>query len=285
MNDHARPPAANRVVLTGTGVPVPDPERAGAGTLVELDGVRLQVDAGRGTVMRLTGSITPVASLDAVLLTHHHSDHLVGLADLVLTRWVAGAHTTTIVAPEGPTSRFATGLLDQWQDDIAVRIEHADHGGPPEVDVVAFEAPAGPTEVWRSGEVTVTAVSVHHEPVLPAVAYRIDGPGGSVVVSGDTAVCDEVEALAEGADVLVHEVRLRSFAEAVVGTHYEAIAAYHADAVDLGGLAQRAGVGRLVLTHLIPPPVDGYEPFVEEVRRGGFAGELVAGPDLTTVTW
>ena len=97
----------DRVVLTGTGVPVPDPRRAGAGTSVELDGVRLQVDAGRGTVERLTAALAPVQSLDAVLLTHHHSDHLVGLADLVLSRWLAHAHTTSIVAPEGPTARFA----------------------------------------------------------------------------------------------------------------------------------------------------------------------------------
>jgi ribonuclease Z len=275
----------NRVVLTGTGVPVPDPARAGAGTLVELDGVRLQVDAGRGTVMRLAGAMAPVAQIDAVLLTHHHSDHLTGLDDLVLTRWVDGAPTTTIVAPQGPTARFAERLLDIWADDVAVRVEHVGHGGPPAVEVVAFPAPAEPAEVWRKGDVVVTAVAVHHEPVLPAVAYRIEGPSGSVVVSGDTAVCAEVEALAAGADVLVHEVRLRSFAEAVVGTHYEAIAAYHADAVDLGAAAERAGVGRLVLTHFIPPPVAGYEPFVEEVREGGFTGELVAGDDLTTVVW
>ncbi|HEX7134731.1 MAG TPA: MBL fold metallo-hydrolase [Iamia sp.] len=275
----------NRVVLTGTGLPVPDPERAGAGTLVEVDGVRLQVDAGRGTVMRLTGAMVPLAEIDAVLLTHHHSDHLTGLDDLVLTRWVAGAHTTTIVAPEGPAARFGARLLDIWEDDIAVRIAHIGHGGPPRVDVVAFPAPAAPTEVWRKGDVVVTAVSVHHEPVLPAVAYRIDGPTGSVVVSGDTAVCAEVEALAEGADVLVHEVWLRAFTEAVVGTHYESLARYHADAVDLGGLAQRAGVGRLVLTHLAPPPVDGDQPFVDEIRQGGFTGELVVGSDLTTVSW
>jgi len=275
----------NRVVLTGTGVPIPDPERAGAGTLVDIDGVRLQVDAGRGTVMRLAGSMTPLTDLDAVLLTHHHSDHLTGLADLVLTRWVGGAPTTTIVAPEGPTSRFAAGLLDQWEDDIAVRIGHVGHGGRPVVDVVAFAAPATPTEVWRSGEVAVTAVAVHHEPVLPAVAYRIDGPSGSVVVSGDTVVCAEVEALAEGVDVLVHEVWLRSLTEAAAGTHFATLATYHADAVDLGAMAERAGVGRLVLTHFAPPPVDGYQPFVEEVRSGGFTGEVVAGPDLTTVTW
>jgi ribonuclease Z len=139
--------------------------------------------------------------------------------------------------------------------------------------------------MWRTGDVVISAVAVHHEPVLPAVAYRIDGPGGSVVVSGDTAVCAEVEALAAGADVLVHEVRLRSFAEAVAGTHYEAISAYHADAVDLGAAAERAGVARLALTHFIPPPVDGYDEFVDEVRAGGFTGALVAGGDLTTLTW
>jgi ribonuclease Z len=276
----------NRVVLTGTGVPVPDPARAGSGTLVDIDGVRLQVDAGRGTVLRLAGAQVPLPSLDAILLTHHHSDHLVGLADLVLSRWLAGGHRTTIVAPGGPTARFAAGVLDQWQDDIAVRIAHAGHDGAPTVEVVAFDATTSPGEVWRSGDVTVTAVAVHHEPVLPAVAYRIDGPTGSVVVSGDTRVCAEVEALAAGADALVHEVRLRSFADAVVGTHYEAIAAYHADAVDLGAAAQRTGVARLVLTHFIPPPsADGYAPFIEEVRQGGYTGELVAGDDLTTVTW
>ncbi len=275
----------NRVVLTGTGVPVPDPARAGAGTLVELDDVVLQVDAGRGTVLRLAGSMTPLPRLDAILLTHHHSDHLVGLSDLVLSRWVAGAHHTTIVAPEGPTARFARTLLDPWQDDIAVRIHHVGHGGPPSVEVVAFDAGPTATEVWRHGDVRVRAVAVHHEPVLPAVAYRIDGPSGSVVVSGDTTVCAEVEQLATGADVLVHEVRLRSFAEAAVGTHYEAIAAYHADAVDLGAAAERAGVRHLALTHFIPPPLEGYEPFVAEVRQGGFAGELIAGDDLTTVTW
>jgi ribonuclease Z len=247
--------------------------------------VRLQVDAGRGTVLRLAGAQVPLPSLGAILLTHHHSDHLVGLADLVLSRWLAGGHRTTIVAPDGPTARFAAGVLDQWHDDIAVRIAHAGHGGAPTVEVVAFDVTASPAEVWRSGDVTVTAVAVHHEPVLPAVAYRIDGPTGSVVVSGDTRVCAEVEALAAGVDVLVHEVRLRSFADAVVGTHYEAIAAYHADAVDLGASAQRAGVGRLVLTHFIPPPFDGYAPFIEEVRQGGYLGELVAGDDLTTVTW
>lgn len=275
----------NRVVLTGTGVPVPDPHRAGAGTYVELDGVRLQVDAGRGTVMRLAAAMAPASTLDAVLLTHHHSDHLVGLADLLLSRWLAGAPVTTIVAPEGPTARFAARSLDPWADDIDVRMGHVHHGEAPSVEVVSFTAASAPAEVWRHDDIVVTAVAVHHEPVLPAVAYRIDGPSGSVVVSGDTRVCAEVELLATGADVLVHEVCLRSFGQAMGDTHYGTIAEYHADAVALGAAAERAGVGQLMLTHFIPLPLDGYGAFVDEVREGGFTGTLVAGDDLTTVAW
>lgn len=274
------------VVLTGTGVPVPDPERAGPGTLVRTGGLALQVDVGRATVMRLAGAGTRPEDVDAVLLTHHHSDHLTGLADLLLTRWIGGAHRTTIVAPDGPAADFAERALDPWADDIDVRVAHVGHGGPPAVDVHRFPAGPEPVEVWRRDDVVVRAVSVRHEPVLPAVAYRIDGPDGGVVVSGDTAVCAEVERLAEGAEVLVHEVFLRSLTEATrADAHLQALAAYHADAVDLGAMAARAGVPRLVLTHLIPPPRRGYDDFVDEVRRGGYEGEVVVGPDLTEVRW
>ena len=127
---------------------------------------------------------------------------------------------------------------------------------------------------------------MHHEPVAHAVAYRVDGPDGAVVVSGDTIVCDEVEALARGAEVLVHEIFLRSLTEATRSSaHLQKLAAYHADGVDLGAMAARSGVPRLLLTHLIPPPGDDYDEFVAEVRAGGFEGEVIVGPDLTSVAF
>jgi ribonuclease Z len=129
-------------------------------------------------------------------------------------------------------------------------------------------------------------VAVHHEPVEPAVAYRVDTPDGSVVVSGDTVACDEVAELARGVDVLVHEAcRASALADQVAGTPFATIFGYHADTVALGALARRAGVGHLVLTHLIPAPASPAEEeaFAEDVRRGGYTGPVTVGRDLTVV--
>jgi ribonuclease Z len=134
--------------------------------------------------------------------------------------------------------------------------------------------------------VVVEAVSVHHEPVMEAVAYRVTTPTAIVVISGDTRVCDEVERLSAGADVLVHEAcRATALRGLVKGTVFETILSYHADTVPLGALAERAGVQHLVLTHLIPAPrtEPEEEAFAEDVRSGGYTGRVTVGRDLTTV--
>jgi ribonuclease Z len=279
------------VTLTGTGVPHPSPGRAGAGVLIRHGATALQVDAGRATVLRLADAGCAPHELDAVLLTHAHSDHVVDLADLVMTRWVQStAHPAgplPIVAAEGEATRFAATMLGPFAGDIALRVRHV-QPAPPEVDVRPFAVPTVPTEVWHSeaGDVRVEAVGVHHEPVIDAVAYRVTTPDGVVVVSGDTRVCDEVLDLARGADVLVHEAcRATALRDAVAGTPFERIFAYHADTVALGRLAEDAAVGHLVLTHLIPPPAGprDEEAFAADVRDGGYRGRLTVGHDLLTV--
>jgi ribonuclease Z len=282
---------ATTVTLTGTGVPHPSPGRAGPGVLVRHGDTALQFDAGRGAVLRLTEAGAMAHQLDAVFLTHVHSDHLVDLADVVMTRWIQGtlhpASPLPIVAPEGESTRFARRMLDAFADDIAVRVEHVqDHA--PELDIRPFALPTAPTEVWRNadGSVVVEAVGVHHEPVKEAVAYRITTPTGIVVISGDTRVCDEVRDLAAGADVLVHEAcRASAMAPLIAGTPFEAIFDYHADTVKLGAMAEAAGIGQLVLTHLAPPPLDaaGEQAFADDVRQGGYTGPLTVGFDLFTV--
>ncbi len=280
------------VTLTGTGVPLPSPGRAGPGALVRHGEVALQFDAGRATVMRLTEAGAPPHALTALFVTHVHSDHVVDLADVALTRWIfQQLHPTgalVVVAPEGSAARFVRRMLEAFDDDVALRIAHV-QPEPPEVALRTFDPSGGPARVWESddGAVTVDAVAVHHEPVTGAVAYRVTTPTGVVVISGDTRVCDEVEELSRGADVLVHEAcRTTKLADAVAGSSFETIFSYHADTVPLGAMAERAGVPHLLLTHLIPPPADaaGADAFATDVREGGYTGRLTVGEDLATVS-
>lgn len=280
------------VTLTGTGVPHPSAGRAGAGVLVSCGDVHLQFDAGRGTVLRLADAGISPADLTAQFVTHYHSDHVVDLVDVVITRWVMRqVHPTgplDIVVPEGPTRSFVERMLDPYDDDILIRREHVD-AEPIEMNVIAFAPTNTPSQVWSSadGSITVDAVAVHHEPVEAAVAYRITTPDGIAVVSGDTRVCDEVFEMARGADVLVHEVCRRSaMAEAIQGTAFEKIFDYHADSEMLGAFAERYDIGHVLLTHLIPQPKTDKQiaDFEQDLRRGGYTGTVTVGADLVSVT-
>lgn len=280
------------VTLTGTGVPHPAPGRAGSGTLVRHGDVALQFDAGRGTVIRLAEAGCEPNALTALFVTHVHSDHVVGLADVVMTHWILQQVRTTppltVVTPDGLPARFVARMLEPYDDDIALRMAHVQPEGPRH-EVRAFAASAEPVEVWSSadGAVRVDAVGVHHEPVPDAVAYRVRTPDGAVVISGDTRVCAEVERLAAGADLLVHEAcRATPLAPLIAGTRFEQIFSYHADTVPLGAAAARSGVPHVVLTHLIPAPgtPEQEETFVEDLRAGGYSGAISVGRDLMSFT-
>ena len=276
------------VIITGSGTPIPVADRAGPGVLVRRGDVTLQFDAGRSTVQRLTAAGVWIPDLTAFFATHHHSDHLTALQDLVLTAWVMDRdladRALPIVVPAGPAASFAHRMLDAWDHDLAVRMEHAGRTVPPQYEVIAFEYPEHPTEVWSTTDVRVLAGQVRHEPVHPAVGYRIETPEGSVAITGDTLVCDEVAALADGCDVLVYEA-MRFEPVERRPPHLRFILDYHADTRLIGRQAAELGVPILVLTHLIPPPRDDADrqAFVDDIRAGGYEGELVVADDLDRV--
>lgn len=296
------------VIITGIGCPIPTADSAGPGVLIRYrppaneaasdatagdadQPLSLQFDAGRSTVMRLMGAGSGPNDVDAVFLTHHHSDHCTGLQDLVLTRWVMARGAVLpplpIVCPEGPAVSFVERMLDAWDNDLAVRKEHAGRTDDPEIDLVGFplpDYPGEPVAVCSMGNVVVKAGQVRHEPVHPAVGYRIETPDGVVAITGDTLVCDEVATLAAGADVLVYEaMRFSVISQAPPGRHF--ILDYHADTTLIGAQAAALGTPHLVLTHLIPPPTgrEDEDLFAADVRSGGFEGELTVARDLTTV--
>lgn len=270
------------VVLTGTGVPNPMPGRASNGTLVLVNGLALQFDAGRSTVLRLTEAGTRCRNLDALFLTHHHFDHMVGLPDVAMTRWQEqNDDPLEIVAPNGPCIDFASQMLEAWEPDLRSRARLQDRSLAT-VETQGFDATDRPKEIWSRDGVTVSSVLVRHWDFRPSVGYRIDANGESVVISGDTKICPEVEVLADGSDILVHEVMRTK----LMGDRGPMLAEGHADSIELGTLAERARASRLVLTHLFPQPTEPRhnEGFASDIRQGGYTGKIVVGEDLARIS-
>ncbi|MEY4230367.1 MAG: hypothetical protein RLZZ362_1216 [Actinomycetota bacterium] len=286
---------ATTVTLTGTGGPPVAPGRAGAGVFVKYQDVVVQFDAGRATCNRLIEAGLRLADLDAVFITHLHSDHVFGLAELVLSRWLETqfdevATPLPVVAPSGGAARFVQRMLEPYDEDIHIRREHM---GSREVvlDAREFSASFTPVEVWASADraVVVESVAVHHEPVPDAVAYRVTTPDGSVVISGDTRVCQEVEDFSRHAHVLVHEAFRRAPLAQLI-EHFPRISSildYHADPILLGAMAQRAHVKTVMLTHLGPPPHNEVDEqgFADDLTAGGYTGDVLVGRDLMSITF
>ena len=254
--------------------------------LVATGDAAIQFDAGRSTVQRLAGAGLWPTDVDGVCLTHHHSDHVTGLADLVLTRWVMDREEVLaaipIAFPDGPLTRFVEGLLDSWADDLEVRTSHSGHPPHPGVDARPF-APGGGAAL-SIGSVEVTGFPVCHEPVTPAVGYRVTTPDGAVAITGDTKICERLDPLCDGVDVVVAEAMRFAPIEALPKER-RFILDYHIDTRLLGAKAVEWGTRTLVLTHLIPAP-EGAEDVAEyeaDIRAGGFEGELVVADDLDEV--
>ena len=201
------------VVILGSGTPVPDPDRAGSAVAVVAGAEWVLVDCGRAATQRAVSAGLDLRDLVAVALTHHHSDHISDLATLATTRWSGGATTPlTVVAPAGPAARFAARCLDVYDDQAFHSQAPAAAGPRPVVDTRPFDATGEPATVFTVGRWRVTSALADHHPVEPAVGYlvehRSEHGSARVAVSGDTAVCPGVRALARNVDVLVHEALL-----------------------------------------------------------------------------
>ena len=258
-------PDGLHVLLCGTGSPLPDPSRAESCTLVVAGRTLLLVDAGDGAARNLGRWGVPLGRLQAVLVTHLHSDHVEGLPGIALQRWVGGAAQTPLplLGPPG-VEQLAAGFSMALTADNGWRTAH--HGpaiAPPAGAGMSGRAMA-PGVVWNRDGVVVTAFLVNHTPVAPAYGYRVDYKGRSVVISGDTAASPAVVAAAKGADVLVHEalqpnlLTLLTDALAAKGQAHTAqitrdIVGYHATPEQAAESAASAGVRALVLTHIVPP--------------------------------
>lgn len=277
-----------KVTLLGTnGGPRVRKDRYGPGHLIQDGGKTVVVDCGPGTVRRLSDADVELADIDAIYITHCHSDHNVELGSLLLLAWAGGRSTPITVFGPAPTAEIVRLQLASHEFDIAIRIE--DEGRPDLRGLVRVIELTDPGEVPEN-VIPATFARVNHPPITDAFAYRFELEGMSVTISGDTTQCDALIDLARGCDVLIHEAIFMPFLEEMgkrlpsATRMVDHLRESHTDAVDLGGIAMKAGVRHLVLSHLVPGTSDvSDEQWLERV--GTPDGVVVTlGQDLLSFT-
>jgi ribonuclease BN (tRNA processing enzyme) len=313
---------ATELVLLGTaGAPMPVAGRGGISSALVVDGRVFVIDCGRGSPSAFADAGLDFSRLEAVLITHLHVDHTGDLVGMVLYPWgvrvgeggplapvqvygparprtplpagEAGFRRQTTIHPELPMP----GTMDLLKSIFAGYAYHLNvmplDALMPDAGVLARgrEIPTPRTDgngaqvpvvVLDDGAVRISSVAVTHGHAVPALAYRFDTADGSVVFSGDTTVNDDLIALAQGADILVHSVADLAYLQrhGFTGTALERMNGLHTDVTQVGGVAERAGVGELILTHYLPaePQAITHEQWAERAQRG-FSGIATAGSD------
>lgn len=272
-----------QVVVLGTGTPNADPDRSGPAVAIVTNGQAYLVDAGPGIVRRAAAAAREgvpalrMPGLDIVFLTHLHSDHTLGLPDLMLSPWVLDRTAPLRVYGPPGTADMVRFIDSAYTEDIHLRLAGGEPSNKTGWRSVVHEI-RDTGVVYRDSNVTVRAFRVHHGAWECAYGYRFETPDRVIVVSGDTRPTDAVVNACHGCDVLVHEVydaeRLKQRSPAWQAYYHR----YHTSTYELGDLAARAKPKLLLLVHqLYSGGTD--EDLVRQIATR-FPGRVVSAHDL-----
>jgi ribonuclease Z len=258
--------------LAGSGAPFPHHNRVGPCIVVKAGNHLSVVDAGEGSARNIALMGFQMGKIDAILLTHFHSDHIANLGEVMLQRWAGGsnAQPVDVIGPTG-VETVVEGFNRAYSLDAGYRVAHhgsttvplSGAGGTARPFVLSAEEDASVVVIDHGG-LRVTAFKVNHVPVSPAVGYRFDYKGRSLVISGDTMPCQSMKKQSRGVDVLFHEALQPSMIKMIrdqaglspspsTAKIMADIPSYHTSPEDAAKIAQEAGVNHLVLYHILPP--------------------------------
>lgn len=265
-----------KVTLLGTGTPQPIMERFGSSILVQAGNEILLFDAGRGCLQRLRQINISYDKINALFLTHLHSDHIVGLPDLWLTGWLVSkrAIPLDVLGPAG-TDEMLNNLRKAFAFDIKLRVED-DKRSEEGSKFLVTEIQQG--IIYEKNGVKVTAIEVDHYPVVPAFGYRIDYNGHSVVLSGDTRYSQNLIKFAKGTDLIIHEVAIAPDSLSKSDPQYN-ILMHHTTPEQAAKVFNKAQPKLAVYSHIVK--IQGLtEEDIMKKTKANYSGEVIMGEDL-----
>lgn len=281
-------PPAFDVVFLGTGSPTPSPDRCGCGHVIVAGDSNVLVDCGYGAARRLAPAGIVPATIGTAVFTHMHSDHITDVPDFLNMRWTSGATTPLKVFGPTGTKKMIDGFLMALEDDIRFRTAHHPgklHPDGARVEVTEIPATADARSFLSANGLELQSFEVDHFPVVPALGYKVKFDGRSMVFSGDTSMCDSLLAAANGVDLLVSDAlnmaMFQQFIERVRGIRpgtaalLDDVPDYHIHTDEVAKLARDAGVGKLVLSHLLPNLPN--DPAIEAQFAAGMS-DVYPGP-------
>ena len=277
-----------KATILGTGGPRPDPNRQGPATVIRIGDENLLFDAGRGAATQLVRAGVPITDVDYVFVTHHHFDHIGGLADVLFAAWNKGrGNIIRVFGPKG-TAEIIGHMIDEvYSADVRYRLAETvltDESLRHIREMIVAED-VEPGLVHDSGSWRVYTEHVEHGHALgmsqgewPSLGYRVEAEGKTITISGDAVDCPGLQKLAREADLLLQCCYLAS--EEIVDGDLRLIADHVlASSSMVGKIATKAGVGKLVLNHIKEKPLEMLRSMAEDIRRD-YDGTVVIGDDL-----
>ena len=270
--------------LLGTGCPSVDYRRFGPANLVTTNKSSILVDCGSGVTQRLKEAKVSSADIDALFLTHLHSDHVVDLYQLIISSWHSyRTKSWRIFGPKG-TKKFVKKLMDTWKDERTLRIKNEYRSS-----VQAFNIRV--TEFSKYGKIKIKDLvveyfTVDHKPVKYAYGFNFFHQKKKLTISGDTKPCENLMKYGQLADVLLHEVFIEDEIYPLIKMRTKKtlhnVKAYHTPSTIVGKVAKITRCKKLVLTHFVPTQFN--EKKLIDVVTKDFGRKPVIGKDLLKIT-
>jgi len=272
-----------KLTLLGTGCPSVDFKRCGSSNLISTKSTKILVDCGSGVTQRLNQSKNSSANIDALLLTHLHTDHVIDLYQLIISSWHSDRTSQwKIYGPKG-TKQFVDKIFLAWKSERKLRISYEKRKSSKALNYKVYEFKK--EGIININDIKIKYFEVDHKPVLYAYGFSFFCKNKKLTISGDTRPCESLMINAQNADVLLHEVFIEYEINLISGLRSKKtlhnVKEYHTPSNLVGKVAKLSNCKKLVLTHFVPTRFNISK--LKKIVRKDFGKDPIIGKDLLTI--